>query len=100
MTRRFFAAALTALTALASTPALAEWSEPAVPNAVYAGYTDGSIFISGLPNVEGCTSSTVKVTRDPQGVQSLALAAFLSGNKNTSKCAGDYQVAYQCKIVK
>jgi hypothetical protein len=93
------------------------WSNEFVPTAVFAGYTAGEVYVSGMslptnwdgPNEgnrlpEACRTGTLKIKTDPGQVMSIALAAMLSGNKFTcivnQACEGSYPTARQCKIVR
>lgn len=83
------------------------WTSAAKVTTVYAGYTDGAVYVSGLENRAGCNSSLIKFTTElsnPSMILSLALSAYLSGKKlicvvETDQCAGNYQVGRQCRIL-
>ena len=80
------------------------WTSWSTVDEVWGGYSDGDIYVRGLSNTAGCSSSDIKFESsyaDTASIQSLATAALLSGKDfkcYVSGCSGSYQKGYRCKL--
>lgn len=107
--KSFVIAAVVSLAAMVSVAYAGTWTGPGTVTKVFAGYTDGSVYVSGLEKKNpNCSSSTIQfrtTESDPAKIQKLALAAMLSGKQLTCQvddnvCTANnkYQLGYQCSI--
>lgn len=88
-----------------SADAATGWTPLTAPTSVWAGYTNGLVFVDGLPNTAACSNALIEFsssTSDPQKILSIATAALLSGKRLTCKVSnctsGGYQAGYQCRL--
>ena len=97
---------LTATLTLASTAfAATVWTGPAYVTEVWAGYTSGYVFVRGPSNAANCSSSLIRfdtATSQPERIQQVAVAAFLSGKRLDcvvdTVCVGSYQQGKNCVL--
>src|SRR5690349_3498038 len=83
-----------------------QWTTRGRVTAVWSGYTDGSVFVSGLQKLGPCSESVIHFTSansDPAKILSIATAAHLSGKTlacavSNNTCDAGYQIGYQCNI--
>jgi hypothetical protein len=84
--------------------AAAAWTGPAQVTEVWAGYTSGYVFVRGPSNAAGCSNPLIKfssTTSDPDRIQQVAIAAYMSGKKLdcvVDGCDGNYQLGKQCVL--
>jgi hypothetical protein len=98
-----------ALAALAiSATSVAAWAASGypqgTPTAVWAGFSNKSVYVMGLSNTAQCSSSTIHFNpswTDADKIERLATAALLSGRNlecYVNGCSGSYQKGYDCKL--
>lgn len=76
----------------------------ATPTGVFAGAVDGSVSLSGMPNLEGCRYANIVFrpeSSDPDKIQRLATAAIVSNKKLycfSDGCDGNEQRGTSCAM--
>lgn len=106
MNKNIVRASLVAISVI--TTSVAAWAASgwtsATPTQVWVGFTDKSVFVTGLSNKASCSNATTQFSpswTDADKIESVAIAAFLSGktlNCYVNGCSGNFQKGFDCKL--